>query len=199
MLLAACSGAPSAVMSPTEGAPTAQVTVDSPELAALRAKAGLDPCVAGNADPVPGGLPSLTLPCLGGGASVDLASLRGPMVISMFASWCTYCPGEMPLFQKLKKEYAGRLTVMAIDFEDSNPAGALTMMQQQGADYAALADPGGDLHTPLRVRGLPGLILLHRDGTYTVGYFVLKDYASLQQKVEAELGSELRPARSSDG
>jgi len=113
------------------------------------------------------------------------------MVISMFASWCTYCPGEMPFFEQLKTAYAGRLTVLAIDFEDPVPSAALEMMQQQGATYASLADPGGDLHTPLKVRGLPGLILLHRDGTYTVQYLVLKDYASLKQKVTAELGDEL--------
>ncbi len=191
MVLAACSGAATTAPTATSAPPSSRVVVDNPELAALRAQAGLAPCVAGKAAPVSGGLPSITLPCLGGGTSVDLSSLRGPMVISMFASWCTYCPGEMPYFERLKKEYSGRLTVSAIDFEDSDPAGALRMLQQQGADYAALADPGGDLHVPLRVRGLPGLILVHRDGTYTVGYFVLKDYAQLKQKVEAELGSEL--------
>ncbi len=37
---AACSGAPSAVMSPSQGAPTAHVTVDSPELAALAGEGG---------------------------------------------------------------------------------------------------------------------------------------------------------------
>ena len=37
---------------------------------------------------VKGGLPALTLPCLGDGPAVDLADLRGtPTVLSVWAAW----------------------------------------------------------------------------------------------------------------
>ena len=54
-----------------------QVKVDTPELVALKARTGMEDCVPG---PGGGALPDLTLKCLGGGTSVDLASLRGQVV-----------------------------------------------------------------------------------------------------------------------
>ena len=43
--------------------------------------------------PGPGGgaLPTITLPCLGGGTSVDLSTLKGPLVLSLWQAGCAPC------------------------------------------------------------------------------------------------------------
>ena len=72
------------------------VKVDTPELRELKAEAGIEDC-----EPGPGGgaLPAVTLACLGGGPTVDLSSLRGPMVHQLLAVRCVQCEEEMPILQ----------------------------------------------------------------------------------------------------
>jgi hypothetical protein len=65
LALAGCS--PDSVPSPGP----ARIDVDTPQLRELKQEAGVERCVPGTADPVAGGLPDVTLPCLGGGREVD--------------------------------------------------------------------------------------------------------------------------------
>jgi thiol-disulfide isomerase/thioredoxin len=164
VLLAGCSddgGSP--VPGPNPG--PAQVDVDTPDLRALREEAGVDPCRPGPGD---GALPSLTLPCLGGGESVDLATLRGPMVLSFWAAWCDPCRVEMPALQEFYKTYGDRVPVLGIDWNDRYPGTALEQVRDRGVTYPSLADPGGEtqgLTELTRVgRGLPYIVLLDEKG-----------------------------------
>lgn len=64
--------------------------------AALVAKAHLRPCPASSATAVSGGLPDVTLPCLGDGPAVHMAGLTGvPTVVNLWGSWCEPCQAEM--------------------------------------------------------------------------------------------------------
>ena len=80
---------------PTRSRPaTRRVKVDTPQLRALKAATHIAPCptsVAGT-EGVPGGLPDMTLPCLGGGRSVDLAGLRGPLLVNFWAQMVRTLP-----------------------------------------------------------------------------------------------------------
>src|SRR5262245_24010299 len=67
----------------------AKVDVDTPALRALKSRTSVEPCSPG--DRAGGGLPELTLSCLGGGRDVDLDTLRGPMVVNLWASNCGPC------------------------------------------------------------------------------------------------------------
>ncbi|WP_370247003.1 TlpA family protein disulfide reductase [Nocardioides sp.] len=154
-----------------DGAGTAggtSVDVDTPELRDLRAAAGIEPCAPGTAtEPASGGLPSLTLPCLGGGESVDLAGLRGPLVINLWASNCGPCRSEMPVLQEFHTTYGDRVPVLGIDMQDTYPEAAIGLAQLTGATYPSLADPDGELFGISEFRippALPQFILLDADG-----------------------------------
>lgn len=172
----------------------ARVEVDTPQLRELRQQAGVEPCRPGTGEPVEGGLPDVTLPCLGGGDEVPLASLRGPMVVNLWASWCGPCRRELPILQRFHERHADRVPVLGIDWQDPQTESALELVIETGVTYPLLADPQADVAAVdgMPVRGLPGLVLLAEDGT--VAYRALREIESLDQLeglVAEHLGVEL--------
>jgi thiol-disulfide isomerase/thioredoxin len=162
------------------------VDVDTPQLRALKQRAGVEPCRSGSSH---NELPAATLACLGGGPAVRLSSLRGPLVINLFAQWCGPCRSEMPYYQQLHEKAAGRLQVLGIDYLDTRPDLALQLVRATGVTYPLLADPDGSLRAPFGIRGLPGVVLVKRDGTVTTPEFrVVRSYEELRALVQRGLG-----------
>lgn len=170
----------------------AQVDVDTPELQALRQEAGIEPCQEGPGEPVDGGLPEVTLPCLGGGQDVDLSTLRGPLVVNLWASWCAPCRAEMPILQEFAEKYAGRVQVLGIDYEDVQPRAALELARDSGVTYPLLADPQTEVDgaAPFpTLRGLPFLSFVDAEGVVVhQEYAVLTSRRQLEELVEQHLG-----------
>jgi thiol-disulfide isomerase/thioredoxin len=68
--------------------------------------------------PRAGGLPALTLRCLGAGPPVRLSDLRGtPMVLNIWAAWCSNCADEAPLFTALHARAGDRLRFFGIHYQ----------------------------------------------------------------------------------
>ena len=96
-VLTACSGDGPIDVRPPD------VQVDTPELREVKARIGMEDCAPGAGDPVDGGLPEVTLPCLGGGPDVDLSTLRGPMVINLWQANCGPCKKDKATVDKNDK------------------------------------------------------------------------------------------------
>lgn len=145
------------------------VQVDTPALREVKARIGMEDCLPGDGDPVDGGLPEVTLPCLGGGPDVDLASLRGPLVINLWQANCGPCREEMPVLEAFHQKYADQVAVLGIDFNDVLPDAALQLAEDTGATYPSIADPGGELMTEeafaVARRGLPAFVFVDESGT----------------------------------
>jgi thiol-disulfide isomerase/thioredoxin len=194
LVLSACtqtSGVPSETDAPRF---QVNVDVDTPELRAMKKEAGVEPCRdgAGGNDSVAGGLPDLVLPCLGGGPDVHLASLRGPMVINLWAQWCGPCRAELPFYQELHERAGDQVEVVGIDYQDTQPQQALELIQETGVTYPLLADPAAKLRVPFRIRGLPGVVFVGPDGTVKhMEYVVIESYGQLRELVEQHLDVSL--------
>lgn len=87
-------------------------------------QAGLDidavpPCPATkHVAPRPDGLPALTLRCLGAGPPVRLSDLRGtPMVLNVWAAWCSNCAEEAPLFEALHRQAGDKVRFFGIHYQ----------------------------------------------------------------------------------
>ena len=167
------------------------VKVDTAELRKLKATTDVVPCAQGPGSHVDGGLPEVTLPCLGGGDDVDVSTLRGPMVVNLWAVSCGPCRRELPIYQQFHEKYGDRVPVLGIDFQDTQPGPALDLIRDSGVSYPQLADPQNDLSlkAPLpNILGLPYVILIDKDGVVHEQRFEeIKSLGQLEALVEQYL------------
>jgi cytochrome c biogenesis protein CcmG/thiol:disulfide interchange protein DsbE len=107
----ACTASHAAAVGPGPGA--------NPSHAQLVAAAGLRPCPKSSSTVVSGGLPNVTLPCLGNGPSVHLAGLTGePTVVNIWGSWCGPCQSEMTYLSKVYDEDRAQVRFLGVDTVD---------------------------------------------------------------------------------
>lgn len=196
-LLTGCS----AVTPPDDDPKRSRTKVDTPELRRLKQAAQVEPCTPSRAPEVEGGMPEVTLPCLGGGQDVDVSGLRGPMVVNLWASWCGPCRDELPIYQQFHEKYGDQVRVVGIDFNDEMPRSALELLDETGATYPQLADINSDLslQDPLpNFQGLPAIIFIDKDGSVVnadgdprVEYKEIKSLDELRDLVRTHLDVSL--------
>jgi thiol-disulfide isomerase/thioredoxin len=122
----------------------ARIDVDTPELRKEKAAAGVEPCEPGESAGA-SDLPSVTLPCFGGGPDVDLSSLEGPLVVNIWAGWCGPCRAEMPVLEEFHQQHGDRIALIGVDYADPQTSSAMDLVRQTGVTYPLLADPQQDL------------------------------------------------------
>lgn len=165
--LAGCSPASEQGPAPSAAAVTASTNPNTPALIAQRQAAGLPDCAvpASRATPVDGGLPAIVLPCLGSEKSVDISQLRGtPMVVTLWAQWCEPCKGEAPLLKEFAKRASEKIGIIGIDYNDPDPAAAITFAEKAGWTYPHLVDPDALLKTRMTLPGIPVTLLVDAGG-----------------------------------
>jgi thiol-disulfide isomerase/thioredoxin len=108
-------------------------------------------------------LPELALPCLTGGEPFQLASLRGPAVVNLWASWCAPCRAELPALQRYADQRTGRVHVLGVVTGDQ-PERAAALATDLRLRFPALADPDGRLRAALGGLGLPVTLFVDAAG-----------------------------------
>jgi thiol-disulfide isomerase/thioredoxin len=170
------------------------VDVDTPALREAKQQAGVEDCEPGSGEAVDGGLPALSLPCFGGGPEVDLAALRGPMVVNLWGYWCGPCRKEMPILAKFYADHGDQVDMLGIDYQDVQPDNAMALVEKSGVTYPLVADPGGDLsgQAPFGpIRGLPISVFVDADGEATPVPVVINSEQELVDLVRQHLGISL--------
>lgn len=109
------------------------------------------------------------LPTLDGKARVTLASLRGtPVIVNMFASWCTACDAELPGFSRVSADLRGMVRFVGVNSLETGDR--WRMPRRHGITWWTLArDVGGSngsgLHDAYGARGMPVTAFYATDGT----------------------------------
>ncbi len=129
------------------------IEVDTPELRKAKKAAGIETCIPGEGEPVSGGGPEITLPCLGGGLPIDLSKLRGPLVINMWGAWCEPCREEMPVLASFYEKYGDQVAMLGVDFQETQPDQAMALAADSGVTYPLVSDEGGEI---VRSSVMPG-------------------------------------------
>ncbi len=99
------------------------------------------------------------------GKKVSLAQFQGQVVlVNFFATWCTDCRPEMPMFEKLHVEFASKgLTVLGINVREGTSA-ITRYAKELGLTFPLVLDPYGKISRSYGVIGLPTTFLIGRDG-----------------------------------
>ncbi|HWB66166.1 MAG TPA: TlpA disulfide reductase family protein [Mycobacteriales bacterium] len=103
-----------------------------------------------------GGLPDLTLPCLGAGPAVRLAGLVGkPTVVNVWGSWCIPCQRETALLSKTYDALRPQVRFLGIDTADSSDS-ALDFAHHVHPPmrYPSVVDPDSKVLHGLALKGL---------------------------------------------
>jgi cytochrome c biogenesis protein CcmG, thiol:disulfide interchange protein DsbE len=172
---------------------SSSVDVDTAALRRHKQQAGIEPCPVTEPPSAPGGsggsggpggpggsdptsdptsdltsdltLPDVTLPCLGGGRPVHLAGLSGePMVLNLWASWCTPCREELPVLQEFHQRAGDKVAMLGVDFEDTRPDAALQLLARSGVTYPQVADFDKEIDQGLGRHPVPMTVLVDADG-----------------------------------
>jgi thiol-disulfide isomerase/thioredoxin len=148
-------------------------------------------CGEATGTPTPGPderLPDVTLASLTGGSAVDLGKLRGPAVVNLWAQWCVPCKRELPIYQEFFAAHGSTVSVLGVDWQDTQPDRARRLAGRSGVAYPLVVDR----EPAIRNRFLPSLILLRPDGTTAFQEYVeITSLAQLEQLVAKHLGMTL--------
>jgi cytochrome c biogenesis protein CcmG/thiol:disulfide interchange protein DsbE len=133
--------------------------------------------------------PAFLLPALSGDTNVDLAELKGNVVVVNFwASWCAECRDEHPALLNAWDRYRDRGVVfVGVDFEDS-AEDAAAYAREMGGDWPLATDPGSRAAIDFGVFGVPETFVLDADGTIVAKQVGPVDYEWLTSAIERALG-----------
>ncbi len=101
------------------------------------------------------------------GQFVTLSHLSGkPVLVFLWASWCSVCKATMPGLEPVYQEYAPQgFELVAVNMTSQDVASsAITYFQSQGYTYPMLLDPDGSVARQYQMHALPTSILIGPDG-----------------------------------
>ena len=88
--------------------------------------------------------PSETLlNCLTGPQKISVESLRGPLVVNVWGSWCGPCKQEMPYFVEFNDQAKGKVKLLGIAVEEAKSQDAKDFIVANGMTWPNLYDAKG--------------------------------------------------------
>src|SRR5439155_4279217 len=124
------------------------------------------------------------------GARVDLAALRGKVVVLNFwASWCNpACYDEAPVLERLWRTYRERgVVVVGVDIQDTDEAGR-KFIREFGLTFPNARDGSGKVSVDYGVYGVPETFFVARDGTIRAKHVGALSDTVIRAKLEPLLG-----------
>jgi len=85
----------------------------------------------------------LKLPCIDGSSEINYHSIKGPIIINVWASWCTGCKEEMPYFVDLYANpifKSGEIKLLGIDVDEKNADSGPNFIKSHGMSWPHLED-----------------------------------------------------------
>ncbi len=112
-------------------------------------------------------VPDFAAPAIGGGTMRWSDRAPGPVVLSVWAPWCPHCQVELPVVERIMRDYAGvRFLTVVTSIGDKPGPDPATFLSDHGiAAPTAVDDSAGTIAGALGIRGFPTLYFVGSDGT----------------------------------
>lgn len=118
------------------------------------------------------------------GADVSLAAYRGkPVVLNIWASWCTGCREEAKDLASFERAHP-EAQVVGLDTQDTD-GGARAFYHQFGWSHPSVRDPSGSTAAGLGLQGLPTTIFLDAQGREVTRIIGATDREGFEQGLRA--------------
>ena len=82
----------------------------------------------------------ISVECVDGSAGAVIQSLRGPMVLNVWGSWCTSCLAEMPEFVSFYSRAKNKVQLVGVAVEESSPANSQKFIEKHGMTWPNFYD-----------------------------------------------------------
>lgn len=104
------------------------------------------------------------------GNTVKLSDFIGqPVVINFWSAWCAPCKSELPHFDKLAKEYYGRVKFLMVNvFYDGKKEQSLDLVYRNGYTFPLYFDSGDSAVSAYGISSIPETIFISSGGKITV-------------------------------
>ena len=89
---------------------------------------------------------TLQMPCLDGSSTINFHSIKGPIIVNVWASWCEGCKEEMPYFIDLYANPVfknGEIELLGIDVDEKNADSGPNFIKSYGMSWPHLEDIAG--------------------------------------------------------
>jgi len=121
------------------------------------------------------------------GEPVRLSDLRGSVVVLDFwATWCGPCRRELPIVEKLRTEFAGKVQFLGINDEDKGTVAGF--LKKNDYQLSVLMDSRKEVHRQYGIRSIPQLFVIDREGVIRQHYVGGRSEEALRKAIQGALG-----------
>ena len=106
---------------------------------------------------------AVNLDCLDEGSVIDLSSVKGPVLVNVWGSWCGPCRDEMPIFVDFYSKHSESVGLIGISVEEADIQNARDFVQAYGMTWPNLYDADGATRATLGM-GVPITLFIDENG-----------------------------------
>ena len=133
----------------------------------------------------------IALECVDGSPGAIAESLRGPMILNVWGSWCTACLDEMPEFVSFYSKAKGKVQLVGVAVEEASPANSQRFIKENGMTWPNYYDRDGKTRGYFGM-GVPVTLFIDASGvTVFKKIGVIKSVDELAELTEKYLGVKI--------
>ena len=106
----------------------------------------------------------ITLNCLTGSEKISVTSLRGPLIVNVWGSWCGPCADEIPVFVDFYQQASGKVKLLGIAVEEAKAQDSKDFIIAYGITWPNLYDAKGETRKNFGM-GVPVTWFIDEQGT----------------------------------
>lgn len=120
------------------------------------------------------------------GEQVALTEMRGkPIVLDFWATWCPPCRAELPLIEKLRAEFNGKVAFYGVNDEESGTV--KNFVKKNGYELTTLMDSKRQVHRQYGVSAIPTVLVIDSQGVIKTHFIGGRSEAVLRKAIQSTL------------